>query len=95
MLMVLQDRIARLEAQAPDAERERLTYLVKYASKPNDFMECEDRCCGSGGRGRCGGCGGRGVCRMHFPTSAVYSKAKPAQPELTDNMPDDSSECRL
>ena len=59
-------RVPQLEAQAPDAEQERLinertslTYLVKYASKPNHFH---------------GGRGGHGVCRFHFPSSAASTR---------------------
>ena len=83
-LAILRARVAQLEAQAQDAERERLitrcsldslAYLVKYAAKPNankvSMLEGRGlRLYSCGGRGGRGGRGGGGVCRMSFPNRA-------------------------
>ena len=97
-LAVLRARVAQLEAQAPDAERERLItkcsleYLVKYAAKPVKFAAKPISCAGRGGRGSRGGRGGRGsICPFKYPPASadqetsVYSKDAPVQLELSDD----------
>ena len=98
-LAVLRARVAQLEAQAPDVERERLItkcsleYLVKYAAKPVAAKPIS--CGGRGGRGSRGSRGGRGgrgsICPFKYPPASadqetsVYSKDAPVQLELSDD----------
>ena len=95
-LAVLRARVAQLEAQAPDVERERLItkcsleYLVKYAAKPVAAKPIS--CGGRGGRGSRGGRGGReSICPFKYPPASadqetsVYSKDAPVQLELSDD----------